>query len=38
MRDVSGVTEAFVDSEGVRLWTVGQGVGEPVILCNGGVL
>jgi proline iminopeptidase len=37
MRDVSGVTEAFVDSDGVRLWTVSQGVGEPVMLCNGGV-
>jgi proline iminopeptidase len=36
MRDVSGVTEAFVDSHGVRLWTISQGVGHPVMLCNGG--
>ena len=36
MRDVSGVTEAFVDNDGVRLWTVSQGVGHPVMLCNGG--
>ena len=35
-RDVSGVTERFVDSDGPRLWTVSQGVGHPVILCNGG--
>jgi proline iminopeptidase len=36
MRDVSGVIEAFVDSDGVRLWTVSQGVGEAVMLCSGG--
>jgi proline iminopeptidase len=36
MRDVSGVTEAFVDNDGVRLWTVSQGVGHPVMPCNGG--
>lgn len=33
---VSGVTETFVDSGGVRIWTVSQGVGHPVVLCNGG--
>ena len=36
MRDVSSVTETFVESDGVRLWTVSQGVGDPVMLCNGG--
>src|ERR671921_2670716 len=36
MRDVSGVTEAFADCDGVRLWTVSQSVGHPVMLCNGG--
>ena len=36
MRDVSSVTEAFVDNDGVRLWTASQGVGHPVMLCNGG--
>jgi hypothetical protein len=36
MRDLSGVTEAFVESDGVRLWTVSQGVGDTVMLCNGG--
>jgi proline iminopeptidase len=36
MRDVSGVSEAFVESDGVRLWTVSQGVGDTVMLCNGG--
>jgi proline iminopeptidase len=30
------VTEAVVESDGVRLWTVSQGVGYPVMLCNGG--
>ena len=33
---VSDVTEAFIESDGVRLWTVSQGVGDPVVHCNGG--
>ena len=36
MHDASAVTEALAESNGVRLWTVSQGVGHPVMLCNGG--
>src|SRR5437764_7455640 len=28
--------EAYVDSHGVCLWTVVQGTGVPLLLCNGG--
>ena len=30
------MAEWFVQSEGVRLWTITQGSGIPVVLCNGG--
>jgi proline iminopeptidase len=30
------MTEQFVWSDGARLWTLAQGSGVPVILCNGG--
>jgi hypothetical protein len=30
------MTATFVNSNGVRLWTISQGVGSPVLLCNGG--
>ena len=30
------MTEQFVDSEGARLWTISEGNGIPVVLCNGG--
>jgi proline iminopeptidase len=30
------MTEQFVDSEGAQLWTISEGNGIPVVLCNGG--
>ena len=30
------MTELFVNSDGVRLWTTAQGSGLPIMLCNGG--
>ena len=30
------MTEQFVEIEGARLWTISQGEGFPVMLCNGG--
>ncbi|MFO1372959.1 MAG: alpha/beta fold hydrolase [Candidatus Competibacteraceae bacterium] len=30
------MTETFVTSDGVRLWTIVQGSGVPIVLCNGG--
>jgi proline iminopeptidase len=30
------MTEQFVYSDGVRLWTISEGSGRPVVLCNGG--
>jgi len=30
------MTEQFVDSEGAWLWTISEGKGIPVVLCNGG--
>ncbi len=30
------MTEQYVRSEGARLWTIVQGSGMPVVLCNGG--
>jgi proline iminopeptidase len=30
------MTEQFVNSEGARLWTIAQGSGVTVVLCNGG--
>jgi proline iminopeptidase len=30
------VTEQFVVSQGARLWTISEGNGIPVVLCNGG--
>jgi proline iminopeptidase len=30
------MTELFVSSDGARLWTIAQGNGLPIVLCNGG--
>jgi proline iminopeptidase len=30
------MTETFVNSDGVQLWTVSHGAGVPIVLCNGG--
>src|SRR3954469_2707338 len=30
------MTEQFVNSAGARLWTIAQGSGLPIALCNGG--
>ena len=30
------MTEQFVNSDGAQLWTLVQGQGVPVVLCNGG--
>lgn len=30
------MTEEYVDVGGVRLWTVREGAGVPIILCSGG--
>jgi proline iminopeptidase len=30
------MTEVFVDSDGIRLWTISHGAGTPIVLCNGG--
>lgn len=30
------MSEHFVENQGVRLWTVDQGTGFPLLLCNGG--
>lgn len=30
------MTEAFVDTNGVKLWTVSEGTGMPIVLCSGG--
>ena len=30
------MSETFVDSNGVKIWTTVQGQGDPILLCNGG--
>ena len=30
------MSEQYVNSEGARLWTLAQGSGVPIVLCNGG--
>ncbi len=32
----TSMTEQFVNSDGAQLWTISQGRGVPVVLCNGG--